>query len=199
VVGGQVKTYYCPARRSAPQLSKSGDTKPEWGGSPGALGDYAANGGSTTDVWNDPRFGRGVLLYADVTFGPSNTIEGWQSLTKFDDVTDGLTNTLLFGEKHVPVEEFGQAEAGDNSIYNGDDIRTIVRVAGRQTRGAIDRPPAVSPTDSYRREERFGSYHAGVCQFVLCDGSVRAIQNAINLDTLTRLTERNDGLPVGDY
>src|SRR5262245_11465639 len=199
VVGAQVKTYYCPSRRSPPQFSTTGDTNLTWGGSPGALGDYAANGGNTTAVWNDPRYGNGVLLYADTTFGPNNTIESWKSLSQFSDITDGLSNTLLFGEKHVPVDEFGQEAAGDNSIYNGDDIRTIVRVAGRQTPGPMDRPPAVSPTDSFRREERFGSYHPGVCQFVLCDGSVRAIQNSIDIETLTRLAVRNDGLPVGDY
>jgi hypothetical protein len=199
VVGAQVKTYYCPARRAPPQLSLTGYTRPPWGGSPGALGDYAANGGNTTEVWNDPRSGPGVFLYADTTFGPNDTVVTWKSLLRFEDVTDGLSNTLLIGEKHVPPGQFGQDAAGDASVYNGDDIRTIVRVAGRQALGPIDRPLAASPTDSYRAEERFGSYHPGVCQFVLCDGSVRPIPVSINIDTLTRLAVRNDGQPVGDY
>jgi prepilin-type N-terminal cleavage/methylation domain-containing protein len=199
VVGAQVKIYYCPSRRSPPQLSVTGDSQPPWGGSPGALGDYAANGGNSTLVWDDPRKGGGVLLYADTTMGTNDTVASWRSLTAFKDVTDGLSNTLLIGEKHVQISQFGQQTAGDNSIYNGDDIRTIVRVAGRQTPGPIDRPLASSPTDSYRPDERFGSYHVGGCQFVLCDGSVRMIQNTIDIDTLTRLAVRNDGLPVGDY
>jgi prepilin-type N-terminal cleavage/methylation domain-containing protein len=198
VVGAQVKIYYCPSRRSPPQLSVTGDSLPPWGGSHGALGDYAANGGTSTAVWDDPRNGDGVLLYADTTFGPNNTVTGWRSLTAFKDVTDGLSNTLLIGEKHVLINQFGQA-AGDNSIYNGDDIRAIVRVAGRQLPGPIDRPLASSPTDSYRPDERFGSYHTGGCQFVLCDGSVRMIPVGVDINTLTRLAARNDGLPVGDY
>jgi prepilin-type N-terminal cleavage/methylation domain-containing protein len=199
VVGAQIKTYYCPSRRSPPQLSVSGDTRPPWGGSPGALGDYAGNGGNTTEVWSDPRVGPGVLLYADLTLGPNDTIVSWRLLSRFADVTDGLSNTLLIGEKHVMPSQFGQQASGDNSIYNGDDIRTIVRVAGRQTTGPIDRPLAVSPQDAYRPDERFGSYHPGVCQFVLCDGSVRAISNTIDIDTLTRLAVKNDGLPVSDF
>jgi prepilin-type N-terminal cleavage/methylation domain-containing protein len=199
VVGAQVKIFYCPSRRSPPQLSVSGDTLAPWGGSPGASGDYAANGGNTTAVWEDPRNGNGVLLYADTTFGPNNTVASWRSLTAFRDVTDGLSNTLLIGEKHVQNTMFGQQAAGDNSIYNGDDIHTIVRVAGRQTPGPIDRPFAASPTDSYRPDERFGSYHVGGCQFVLCDGSVRMISTTVDIETLTRLAVRNDGLPVGDY
>jgi prepilin-type N-terminal cleavage/methylation domain-containing protein len=199
VVGAQVKTFYCPSRRSPPQLSVSGDSRAPWGGSPGALGDYAANGGNSTLVWDDPRFGPGVLLYADTTFGPNDTIVSWRSMSGFADITDGLSNTLLIGEKHVNPGRFGQQPFGDNSIYNGDDIRTIVRVAGEQLPGPIDRPLASGPTDTYRPDERFGSYHTGVCQFVLCDGSVRAIKNSIDLDTLTRLAMRNDGLPVGDF
>jgi prepilin-type N-terminal cleavage/methylation domain-containing protein/prepilin-type processing-associated H-X9-DG protein len=199
VVGAQVKVYYCPSRRSPPQLSVSGDTRPPWGGSPGALGDYAANGGNTTAVWDDPRYGYGVLVYADTTFGPNDTVASWRSLTAFRDVTDGLSNTLLIGEKHVLITQMGQQAAGDNSIYNGDDIHTIVRVAGRQTPGPIDRPLAASPRDNYRPDERFGSYHPGGCQFVLCDGSVRMIVNTIDIETLTRLAVRNDGLPVGDF
>src|SRR5262249_31785228 len=83
VVGAQVQPHYCPSRRSPPQFSVSGDPRAPWGGSPGALGDYAANGGNTTLVWDDPRFGGGVLLYADTTFGPDNTIVSWQSLSRF--------------------------------------------------------------------------------------------------------------------
>ena len=199
VVGAQVKIYYCPSRRAPPQVSVSGDTLAPWGGSPGALGDYVGNGGDSTLAWDDPRFADGVMLYADTTFGPNNTVASWRSLAAFKDITDGLSNTLLIGEKHVLITEFGQDVAGDNSIYNGDDIHTIVRVAGRQTPGPIDRPLASSPLDSYRPDERFGSYHPGGCQFVLCDGSVRMIPITVDIDTLTRLAVRNDGLPVGDY
>jgi prepilin-type N-terminal cleavage/methylation domain-containing protein len=199
VVAAQIPVYYCPSRRSLRHLSVSGDTMSPWGGSPGALGDYAGNGGNTTAVWNDPRFGPGVFLYSDTTFGPGDTIASWTALSRFRDITDGLSSTLLIGEKHVLQGQFGQAAMGDNSIYNGDDIRTIVRVAGRQTPGPIDRPLAASPTDSFRADERFGSYHPGLCQFVLCDGSVQAIRVSVSIDTLTLLAVKNDGLPVGEF
>jgi hypothetical protein len=142
----------------------------------------------------------GPLVYADTELDKANNrIISWHSRTSFADVTDGLSVTLLIGEKYVRPTEFGKETEGDNSIYNDDDTLTLARFAGRQTPGSIDRPLASSLTDNYRPEERFGSYHAGVCQFVLCDGSVRAIQNSINIDTLTRLAVRNDGLPVGDF
>src|SRR5262249_56521500 len=55
VVGSQINIYYCPSRRSPPQLSVSGDTRHPWGGSPGALGDYAANCGKHIAVRGVPR------------------------------------------------------------------------------------------------------------------------------------------------
>ena len=45
----------------------------------------------------------------------------------------------------------------------------------------------------------FGSRHPGICQFVLCDGSVRALPNSIDVTVLTRLAMRADGQVVGDF
>jgi hypothetical protein len=52
-------------------------------------------------------------------------------------------------------------------------------------------PLARTPTDAYANQ--FGSYHTGICQFVLGDGSVRMISVAIDSDNLGRLAARNDG------
>src|SRR5262245_778218 len=199
-VGTQLSVYYCPSRRSPPQLSITGFSRPPWGGSPGALSDYAANGGNTTEVLSDTRFMLGPLVYSDTVFDKvNNLVVSWRSRTSFADITDGLSNTLLIGEKHVRPTEFGKETEGDNSVYNDDNTLTLARFVGRQTAGPIDRPLAASPRDSYRPEERFGSYHAGLCQFLLSDGSVRPIRVGIDLGTLTRLAVRNDGLPIGDY
>jgi hypothetical protein len=40
---------------------------------------------------------------------------------------------------------------------------------------------------------RFGSWHPGVCQFVMGDGAVRVIRNEIDLTTLGYLAHRFDG------
>ena len=45
----------------------------------------------------------------------------------------------------------------------------------------------------------FGGPHPGVCQFVLCDGSVRPISIDIDLQTLTGLVTRSGGEPVGKF
>ena len=40
---------------------------------------------------------------------------------------------------------------------------------------------------------KFGSWHPGVCQFLFADGHVVALANGLDMDTLQKLTVRNDG------
>ena len=42
----------------------------------------------------------------------------------------------------------------------------------------------------------FGSYHPGICQFVFCDGRVRALQVQIDGVNLARMVNRKDGEPI---
>ena len=42
----------------------------------------------------------------------------------------------------------------------------------------------------------FGSYHAGICQFVFADGRVSAVRNSIGVTILGQLTNRSDGSAV---
>ena len=43
---------------------------------------------------------------------------------------------------------------------------------------------------------KFGSAHPGICQFVMCDGSVRCLANTIDPGTLGLLAQRDDNLPI---
>ncbi len=108
---------------------------------------------------------------------------------RFTDITDGLSNTLLVGEKHVIWKHFGEGPL-DNSAYNGDYFLSHARPAGP------DYPLAQSWTD-YRPV--FGSYHTAVVQFGFCDGGVRPLFRSIDPKTLGLLASRDDGQPIPDY
>jgi hypothetical protein len=201
-----VPVYFCPSRRPPAGLSKSGDFRslpapPPWFPDevPGGLGDYASCGGDSTGVNN------GAIVDADSRYAGSGTeqvLVSWKSKTRFADITDGLSQTFLFGEKHVRPDQlgmggqwraapWGSAHSEDNSVYNGDFLGASARAAG------FGYPLARSPTDTYARN--FGSYHPGVCQFVMGDGSARSVAVSVAEATLDRLARRNDGYPVGDY
>lgn len=177
----QVELYYCPSRRSAPHLSK--DT---WKGMPvyGALGDYVGCAGDDYASTRDYVVGNGAMVNADISRGLAH----WRPRLRFASITDGLSNTFLVGEKHVRPHRFGERYEGDASIFNGDNQYTVMRAAG------VEFPLAQSSTDRFNSQ--FGSYHPGLCQFVMCDGSVRALQSSTHRRILQRLANRMDGNPT---
>jgi prepilin-type N-terminal cleavage/methylation domain-containing protein len=183
-----VKTYFCPSRRTSstpPVISISGDQNDEsfpFGPqTSGALGDYAACLGTKS------------IDGADTTLTPDGPfLAGTYGTVTFASITDGLSNTILVGEKHVPVGSFGQA-VWDCSLYNGDYPSCNCRGAGPLS------PLAQLPTDNTFNVIGFGSYHPGICQFVMGDASVRKL--SVNTDPviLALLANPADGLPVPDF
>ena len=103
--------------------------------------------------------------------------------------TDGLSNTLLIGEKHVPRGKYGVAW-WDCSIYNGDYYQCSTRAGGRNF------PLTTDPRDP---GWKFGSLHTHVVNFCFADGHVQAIRESIDPYTLELLNQRNDGEVIPDF
>ena len=117
--------------------------------------------------------------------GPPYRLKNWNSKINFSTILDGTSNTILFGEKHVKAGGFGKSQ-GDRSIYNGDPgNQNMARVAGPVN------PLATSPYDAFNNQ--FGSYHSGICQFVLCDGTVRPLSILVDTTMLGYMAGRDDG------
>ncbi len=212
----QVRIYYCPARRDPPQDSTQGDVPPgrlDATNFPGALSDYAcsAGDGSPAHPWTGPE-ANGAIIVGEVTRrGPGDTIRAWrgrtdlavyerdsqvvvgvgkargQTLPPRNQLRRGTSQTILLGEKHVRPDDFGRADRGDGSAYDGARPASFARVGG-PGHGLARGPWA--PFDL--RVPIFGSYHPGVCQFLMADGSVRAIANGIDPRVLGRLVVRDD-------
>lgn len=104
-------------------------------------------------------------------------------------IKDGLSNTLLVGEKHVPMNQFGVG-GWDCSTYNGDMFVCASRSAGKSY------PLAQSIHDP---GWKFGSYHANLCHFAFGDGSVRPIFTSINPDVLQLLANMADGQVIPSF
>ncbi len=108
---------------------------------------------------------------------------------RFADFTDGLSNTLLVGEKHVPIGRFGVGW-WDCSSYNGNYYKCSTRTAG------VAFPLTTHPHDT---GWKFGSMHTQVVQFCFADSHVQSLPESINPYTLELLVKRDDGLVIPDY
>jgi prepilin-type N-terminal cleavage/methylation domain-containing protein/prepilin-type processing-associated H-X9-DG protein len=186
----QLSVLHCPSR---PDFVLSiNDFVPAGGG----LSDYAACFGTAADF--DKSNGAIIPNNPPKSKDPSGfpIYTTWKGKLRFADITDGTSNTFMFGEKHVrPNSLRGKNE--DRSVFGGQN-NSIRRMAGIAAN--LDQRPLRPPDDQNGAlaNSSFGSRHAGVCQFVFCDGRVQTIQLSVSLQTLTYLITRNDGQVISE-
>ncbi|MCC9606420.1 DUF1559 domain-containing protein [Blastopirellula sp. JC732] len=184
--------YVCPSRHGVGDMattleaingSVSTDAGPVW--------DYASCDGDSGD---DAKLRRvtstGMLIIAE------GNHTKYKSLTKMASVTDGLSNTIAIGEKHIrQVNLLSETTGGDGPVLSGWAY-TSMRAAGPGY------PLAKGTTDTVSGVEKlvFGSFHPGVVNFVLGDASVRSIGTTIDTTNLGYLANRQDGNVISvDY
>ncbi len=214
-------TFYCPTRRQ-PELSYGPESSINSTDPPDQLvakTDYAANGGSIAPpegvgiTWSggpdltclqdypDCTWGsyiREKINFLDGTFQPRFPVE-------FREISDGLSNTALIGEKYLRFDLVDQNNytvntcVDNNSLYQGYDwdvIRWVNSAAGKPLRRAPQRDYTPQP-DSFNDPEtcavRFGSSHPSGFQVAFCDGSVQAIAYDVDMESLELQFRRNDG------
>ncbi len=167
-----VKTFLCPTRHSPGQLS------PITTGSAvtGQPSDYAACIGDTATV---PTPGVFSLVNSNHML----------SRKRFADITDGTSNTVMIGEKHVQLGMINNP-IQDGLIYSGSETMTYVRRLGAAN------PLAQNLTVTANHQ--FGSWHTGVCLFLFGDGSVKGVRNSTPGTTLGYLANISDGQVIPD-
>ena len=190
-----IAAYLCPTRGRRGTLTRedlSGEPDP-----PGAITDYVGNAGvqyypdmQGTVGEGGTSFYSGVIILQLYSIGPSPDHK-LDSVITFDSIRDGLSNTLLVGEKHLVEDRYGPKfpDGADGSAYCCNEWTNVTRLAG------VNYPLGKGAGDTICCEN-FGSWYPGGCQFALCDGSVRSISTAVDGDTLERLANRKDGLPI---
>lgn len=166
----QLSVFMCPSRRSPPSLSliTLGSTVL------GMPSDYVASAGDTATA---PTNGFFTLVNANHML----------TSVKLAEVTDGTSNTVMLGEKHIQLGKLNQYDQ-DGMIFSGSEALTYYRIAG------ASQPYAINNTIAVTRQ--FGSWHTGVCQFVFGDGSVRTLSVSTPGTTAGLLAVRDDGQVV---
>lgn len=132
--------------------------------------------------------------------GAETGLFGANSLVKFRDITDGLSNTLAIGE--VTYGDLGDGvdraasvwagmsdQSTANTTTNDRPVRVLVHSLAGTTARRIN--------GTFRNA--FSSHHPGGAQFLLADGSVRFISEVIDGDTSEFLADRADAQVLGEY
>jgi len=146
--------------------------------------------------------------------------QGWRTRDTISWWRDGTSNQLLIGDKHIPPAILGQCRFGEHwynfearwndcSYLGGARYHGVVNYARPLQMYWVEgtrepflfNPPLARPNDFndpliYSGDYGFGSWHPGICNFVLGDGSVRAIPITVSLSVIARLADVSDGTPV---
>lgn len=104
------------------------------------------------------------------------------SRIRFDDIHDGLSNTILVGERSSRLDSATWVGAVPGAA------RSKARIVGRAGR---------VPNDVLNDFSDFSSHHPFGANFLLADGSVRLISDRIDLHAYQALATRAGGEPTG--
>ena len=183
-------SYYCPSDRGGPAYAQ-GD--PYWR----ARGNYVINWGQVRQPALTP------MPNSNAPFGYTDFASGNRPrLTKFTDITDGTSNTMLMSEVLMSADNVTDWR-GD---FLNDDQQCGRFMTINQPNTGIDEllsgyctnaPPKLPCTASNNGQVAARSNHTGGVVVSMCDGSVRFVTNGIALANWQAASSANGGETIG--
>ncbi|TWT39247.1 DUF1559 domain-containing protein [Blastopirellula retiformator] len=192
-----IQAYVCPSDTSG------GVTSNNYGAH-----NYSGNyGPSSINAAGNPNCpcGQGAALNGfrnDTQHNESNPAgpfsrRGNRYVGNFAQTTDGLSNTIYFGE--VRPECSNHANAGWAGANNGNGLAgtlTPINTDTCHTQAEAPGGDTCYAMCNWNLEFGFKSLHPGGAQFLKGDGSVSFLAETINHNTYQRLGQRDDGLVI---
>lgn len=229
VVQTPLSIINCPSRRANrlfPMVANEGGGSGYFNSlTPSHAGrsDYAISSGHIYNEWPDRDLGQGPKSYEDARSWDSNGFWGGEqsilfrygdgnlrmtgisferSTVSISQVSDGVSQTYLLGEKHVPVVHYKSGlDGGDNETwctgFNNDNYRSTGRLINGQIVENVathDATVGVSDTNG-----RFGAAHPASWNVAFCDGSVQQVSYDIDWRVHRDYGNRADGVPTAKF
>jgi prepilin-type N-terminal cleavage/methylation domain-containing protein len=205
VVGTPNPIFFCPTRRKPMVITYSYPPSPynfltDMGYTSSdtvktALMDYAASNDNNPSDPNpanaDAATGTGVV---QKTFPTSSQPNNWENLVRARDLTNGLSNTFMVGEKSLNLGDMGQQQADDNQGYTAGFDQDSLRRTNLPPLHDVNRIGGYSDTGGFH----FGSSHFVGFNAVFADGSVHVISYQIAVPILDALGDIRNRNPIGN-
>jgi hypothetical protein len=220
---GSISVYRCPSRRSSgSQLASSLEVSPVAADqlSGGPIVDYAfpvileghsawwewhSQDSTSTAIYDIPNNYKGPVRVSTLQIAGNKRT--WISRDSFSRLNDGTSNQIIVGEKHIPNNRLGQC--GRNTTITGDQhftdcsfLAPWIRTRTSFARGWYYGSPRIiarGPND-YQGDSQappstysFGSWHTGICHFLMGDGSIQSLSVTTPASTLECLIHVSDG------
>ncbi|GHT09712.1 hypothetical protein FACS1894170_00720 [Planctomycetales bacterium] len=124
----------------------------------------------------------------------------WMPPNSFSSWTDGLTNQIVFGEKYIHPNYLGRHEqnnfrfyadgTGFTQIYYNDGSHLFIH---SYPHGVLVKSKEDAFEKEYRNDFCAGSYHLGITNFLIGDGTVHGFANDTTDIILLMLADTVDG------
>ena len=171
-----IPIMYCPTRR-APVASNGR-----------ARTDYAGCIGHTDGSRTSPPTA-GAAPFAGLT---GLIIRTGAGEVRDGHVPDGLSNTIMLGEKQTNPRDFVNPYDENETYAATGWADTEVRRRGDRPPEPDSRHPSLITSNLNANSPRFGSSHADTCGFVFGDGSVRWVRFGVEQAVFQRACRRED-------
>jgi len=180
VVATPLRVLICPTRRTVRAYPVRGQR------ALAAHSDYVLNGGAAKTVGSFHTELAGI--YESGAEGGTPWARTGNGIVRAADVSDGLSQTYLIGEKAIAVEDYltGNGDGDDGDIFHCQS-GNCVRWAKQMPAQDNTRAQACWSCHS------FGSAHSASWNAVFCDGSVRSLSYAMNFSTHQAQASRAGG------
>ena len=176
VIAAKVKAYFCPSKGSPRTMDGIGSWYGPSGNYSHGLCDYAGNGG--TNINGDVANQQGAIVHNQTGTPRSLKVVG---------ITDGTSNTMLFGEKRLNLARPDPFQGDDNEGYtSGWDHDT--------SRWTFNAPAAdYSNAGGGDGQQRFGASHTGGFLAGMGDGSVKFLRYSLDISVFQALSTSSGG------
>ena len=118
----------------------------------------------------------------------NNGVMYLNSSIRYEQISDGSTNTIFVGEKTIREDSLGWASGTRATLRNVGSLNSGTGDRFRRGHAAAD-----AGEDGPNEVGGFSSFHQGGANFTFGDGHVRFLAERINADLLKQLGHRSDG------